>query len=57
MTDLANKSVLDAKLNEVKGEIPSITNLTKTASFSTVKNKTPNDSDLVKKAEYKTKTN
>ena len=57
MTDLANKSVLDAKLNEVKGEIPSITNLAKTASFSTVRNKIPNDSDLVKKAEYKAKIN
>ena len=57
MTDLANKSVLDAKINEIKDEIPSITNLANTACFSTVRNKIPNDSDLVKKAEYKAEIN
>ena len=49
---VANAS-LNAKINEVKGEIPSITNLTTTA----VENKIPNVSNLVKKPDYNTKIN
>ena len=38
------------KLNEVKGEIPGVTNLATTAAFTTVENKIHNFNDLVKKA-------
>ena len=37
-------------MNEVKGEIPGITNLATTVVFITVKNVIPNLSDSVKKA-------
>ena len=40
---------LNAKTNEVKGEIPGITNLATTAVFTTVENEIPNFSYLVKK--------
>ena len=48
----ATNSAPDAKINEVKDEIPGITNLATTAGLTTIKNKIPNDSDLVKKANY-----
>ena len=48
----ATNAALDAKINEVEGEIPSITNLATTPSITTVENKIPNFSDLVKKADY-----
>ena len=35
-------STTNAKINEVKGEIPSITNLVITTALTTVENKTPN---------------
>ena len=38
--------------NEVKKEIPSITNLPTTAALTAVENKIPNVSDLVKKLNY-----
>ena len=38
-----------SKINEIKGEIPSITGLATTAALNDAKNKTPNLSDLVKK--------
>ena len=38
------------KSNEVKGEIPGVTNLATTAAFAIVENKIPNFNDLVKKA-------
>ena len=41
--------LLMLKKNDVKGEIPSISNLTTTAGPTTVENKMPNVSDLVKK--------
>ena len=41
----------NAKLNEVKGEIPSITNLATTATLTTVENKISNVSNLVKKTD------
>ena len=34
-------STTNAKINEVKGEIPSITNLVITTALTTVENKTP----------------
>ena len=46
---IATDSSHDAKLNEVKGEIPSITNLATTATLITVENKIPNVSNLDKK--------
>ena len=49
MTNLATNASLDAKINEVKGVIPSLTNLATTAVFTTVENKITNVSDLGKK--------
>ena len=43
------KTDYDSKINEIKGEIPSITGLATTAALNDAKNKTPNLSDLVKK--------
>ena len=48
-------ATLRAKINEVKGEIPSTTNLATTAALTNVESKTPNVSDLVKKAAYDAK--
>ena len=41
--------MLNAKINEVKGEIPNITNLATTSALTAVENKIPNVSNLVKK--------
>ena len=49
ITNLATNTSLDAKINEVKSEIPSITNLAITTDLSVVENKIPNVSNLVKK--------
>ena len=46
---IAANSSHNAKLNEVKGEIPSITNLATKAALTTVQNKISNVSNLVKK--------
>ena len=50
ITNLANKTTLNAKINEVKGEIPSITNLATTTAITSkineVKNKIPNNINL-----------
>ena len=48
----ATNTTLNAEINEVKNEIPNITNLAETAALTTVENKIPNASDLVKKADY-----
>ena len=45
----ATKTTLNAKINDVKGEIPNITHLATTAALTTVENKIPNVSNLVKK--------
>ena len=45
---LATNTSLTAKINEVKGEIPSITNLATTTALTAVENKIPNVSNLVK---------
>ena len=51
------KTTHNAKINEVKGEIPSITNLATTTAFTAVENKIPNVSNLVKKTDYNRKVN
>ena len=43
------KTTLNGKINEVKGEIPSITNLAPTTAYTVVENEIPNVSNLVKK--------
>ena len=44
-------------MHEVKGEIPSINNLTTTTGLTAVENKIHNVSNLVKKIEYNKKIN
>ena len=49
ITDLATNAFLNATINEVKGEIPSITTLaTTTTRLAAVENKIPNVSNLIK---------
>ena len=55
ITKLAANSTLNAKINEVKNEIPNITNITK--ALTAVENKIPNVNNLVKKTDYNTKIN
>ena len=55
MTNSATNTSLDFKINEVKGEIPNITNLVTTTALTAVENKIPNVSNLVKKTNYNTK--
>ena len=55
ITNLATNTVLNAKINEVKGKNPNITNLATTAARTTVENKIPNVRDFVKKANYDAK--
>ena len=55
--NLATKTTLTAKINEVKGEIPNITNFPTTSSLTAVENKITSASNLVKKTDYKTKIN
>ena len=43
------------KINGVKNEIPSITNLATTSALAVVENKIPDTSNLVKKTDYDTK--
>ena len=52
ITNLATKTTLNAKINEVKGETPNIT-----SALTTVENKRPSISNLVKKTDYNTKIN
>ena len=49
ITSLTTNTSLNAKINEVKGEISSITNLAATTAPIIVENKIPNTNDLVKK--------
>ena len=49
MINLATKTILNTKLNEVKNEIPSISNLATTSALTSVENKIPSVSNLVKK--------
>ena len=52
--NLATKTLLNAKINEIKGEIPSITNLATTTALTAVENKIPIVSNLVKKSDIST---
>ena len=52
---MATNASLNAKIKDVKHEIPSITNLVTTAGLATVENKIPNVSDSVKKTDYDAK--
>ena len=54
ITNLTTKTTLNAKINEGKREIPSITIL---ATDTALENKIPNVSNLVKKNDYNTKIN
>ena len=47
--DLLKRTGYDSKINEIKGEMPSIIGLATIASLNDVKNKIPNVSDQVKK--------
>ena len=47
------KTTLNAKIKEVKGKVPSITNLATTTTFTAFENKIPNVSNLIKKTDYK----
>ena len=49
ISNLATKTVLDTKINEVKNEIPSISGLVTTFALTAVENKIPSVSNLVKK--------
>ena len=51
-TNLVTNASLNAKPNEVKDEIPSISNLPTTITLTTVENEIPNITDLVRKANY-----
>ena len=51
ITILATNAFLNTKINEVKSETPSITDLTTTAAITAIENKIPNVSDLVEKAD------
>ena len=56
----ASKTTLNAKINEVKKEMPSINTLATNTALTAVENKIPNVSNLgnlVKKADYNTKLN
>ena len=55
ITISATNAFLNAKINDVKGEIRSITNLATTAALTTVENKIPKVSDLVKNVDYNVK--
>ena len=52
ITNLATNSALNAKINEVKVQIPKINNIAATVAATTIENKLPRVSYLVKKADY-----
>ena len=45
---MATKTPLNAKINEVKGKIPNITNLATNTALTAVENKIPNVSKLIR---------
>ena len=51
------ETTLNAKINYIKGELPSITNLATTATLTAVENKIPDINNLVKKTDYNPKIN
>ena len=56
-TNLATKTTLNAKINEVKGETPSITYSASKTAVTDVENKIPKVINLVKKIWLSTKIN
>ena len=54
ITNLATTAALNAKINDVKGEIPN-SGLATTAALAAVENKTPDVNTFVKKADYAAK--
>ena len=54
-TNFDSKTTLNGKINEVKVEIPNITNLATTSALTAVENKIPSVNNLVKKTDYNTK--
>ena len=54
---MAINTSLNAKINEVKDEVPNITKLVTTNAPIAVKNEIPSVSSLVKKTDNNTKTN
>ena len=57
ITKLATKTTLKVKINEDKGEIPSITNLATKTALNAVENKILSVGNLVKKTDSNTKIN
>ena len=55
ISNLATKTILNTKINEVKNNIPSITGLATTSALTAVENKIPSVTNLVKKTDYDTK--
>ena len=49
ISNLATKSNLNTKINEIRNKIPSITGLATTSTWTSVENKIPSISNLVKK--------
>ena len=49
ITNSATKTTLNVRINEVKGEIPNITNLATITAIAAVENETPSVTSLVKK--------
>ena len=56
-SNLATKTTLNAKINEVKGEVPSITNLATTTALTAVENKNLMLTIQLKKTNCTTKIN
>ena len=54
-SDLAKKTILNAKINEIESKIPSITRLATNSALTAVENKIPDVSSLVKKTDYNKK--
>ena len=52
ISNLATKNIINTKINEVKNEIPSISNLATTSALTSVENKIPSVNNLVKKTDY-----
>ena len=57
ISNLATKTNLNTKINEVKTEIPSISGLATTSTLAAVENKISSVSNLVRKTDYDTKVN
>ena len=53
--DVVKKTDYNAKIADIEGKIPDISNLATKTALNTVENKIPNTSILVKKTDYNTK--